>query len=383
MTAAMENDLVPFGLTMGDYEVLVHLSEAERPSGCGCATWPRALQLSPSGLTRRLDGLVPAGLVERVASPADRRVMLARSPTRVRAKLRRAAPGPRRQRAQPPPQPARRATQSCSSAPSSTTVRANLLPTRAPPVTALPAGLRRPRRQHRHQGRHRRLRGGRRRRAVCRGRRVHDAAASPGRAWSSAGAPRRRPGPGGRRRLQERQRRHRRRRAGRRHARSSPASPARLGCAPADVLIASTGVIGRHYPIDRIRAGIAGVRRAPAVRRRRAASRAGIMTTDTVAKIAAGVGRRPRASRRHRQGRRDDRAEHGDDDHRAAHRRRRRPRRSRPLFRAVVDRTFNCVSASTPTPRPATPRSCWPAAPPDAVDLDAFERRLVRGRRCR
>ncbi len=35
------------------------------------------LQLSPSGLTRRLDGLVRAGLVERRPSAVDRRVMLA------------------------------------------------------------------------------------------------------------------------------------------------------------------------------------------------------------------------------------------------------------------------------------------------------------------
>jgi DNA-binding MarR family transcriptional regulator len=35
------------------------------------------LQLSPSGLTRRLDGLVRSGLVDRVGSADDRRVMLA------------------------------------------------------------------------------------------------------------------------------------------------------------------------------------------------------------------------------------------------------------------------------------------------------------------
>ena len=35
------------------------------------------LQLSPSGLTRRLDGLVRSSLVERRGSDSDRRVMLA------------------------------------------------------------------------------------------------------------------------------------------------------------------------------------------------------------------------------------------------------------------------------------------------------------------
>src|SRR6185295_15509134 len=91
MTAAMESDLQPFGLTLGDYEVLVRLSEAEdeRMRMCDLAT---ILQLSPSGLTRRLDGLVTTGLVERVASPADRRVMFAALTEAGRAKLAEAAP---------------------------------------------------------------------------------------------------------------------------------------------------------------------------------------------------------------------------------------------------------------------------------------------------
>ena len=57
LTAAIESDLAPFGLTNGDYEVLVRLSEAddERLRMCDLAT---VLLLSPSGLTRRLDGLV-------------------------------------------------------------------------------------------------------------------------------------------------------------------------------------------------------------------------------------------------------------------------------------------------------------------------------------
>jgi DNA-binding MarR family transcriptional regulator len=91
LTAAMEHDLSPFGLTMGDYEVLVRLSEAEddRLRMCDLAT---ALQLSPSGLTRRLDGLVTTGLVERVASPSDRRVMFAALTPAGQAKLADAAP---------------------------------------------------------------------------------------------------------------------------------------------------------------------------------------------------------------------------------------------------------------------------------------------------
>ncbi|MEP7202325.1 MAG: MarR family transcriptional regulator [Ilumatobacteraceae bacterium] len=91
MTAALGSDLVPFGLTLGDYEVLVRLTEAddERLRMCDLAS---ALQLSPSGLTRRLDGLVSTGLVERVASPSDRRVMYAALTAKGRAKLAEAAP---------------------------------------------------------------------------------------------------------------------------------------------------------------------------------------------------------------------------------------------------------------------------------------------------
>jgi DNA-binding MarR family transcriptional regulator len=91
MTPALESDLVPFGLSMGDYEVLVRLSEAEdqRLRMCDLAN---VLQLSPSGLTRRLDGLVSTGLVERVANPTDRRVMFAALTASGRAKLVEAAP---------------------------------------------------------------------------------------------------------------------------------------------------------------------------------------------------------------------------------------------------------------------------------------------------
>lgn len=76
LTNALEHDLAPTGLTLGDYQVLVYLSEApdRRMRMCDLA---EVLQLSPSGLTRRLDGLVRSGLVARQGSPEDRRVMLA------------------------------------------------------------------------------------------------------------------------------------------------------------------------------------------------------------------------------------------------------------------------------------------------------------------
>ena len=76
LNSALEVDLVPTGITLGDYQVLVFLSEADdrRMRMCDLADM---LQLSPSGLTRRLDGLVQRGWVEREGSDLDRRVMLA------------------------------------------------------------------------------------------------------------------------------------------------------------------------------------------------------------------------------------------------------------------------------------------------------------------
>lgn len=59
----------------------------------------------------------------------------------------------------------------------------------------------------------------------------------------------------------------------------------RLGCLPSDVVIASTGVIGRPYPMDRIRSGLDQIP-VPLPDHDALAVAEGIMTTDTVAKIA-------------------------------------------------------------------------------------------------
>jgi len=58
-----------------------------------------------------------------------------------------------------------------------------------------------------------------------------------------------------------------------------------LQCDPHDVLIASTGVIGRRYPIERIRTGLAAIPAAITGNAAVAVAQ-GIMTTDTVHKIA-------------------------------------------------------------------------------------------------
>lgn len=70
-------------------------------------------------------------------------------------------------------------------------------------------------------------------------------------------------------------------------ARAMTAAVARaLGCAPADVLVASTGVIGQPLPLERIERGIPRAVRALRRDGLRDAARA-IMTTDTVPKHAA------------------------------------------------------------------------------------------------
>jgi DNA-binding MarR family transcriptional regulator len=90
--ASLEAELLEgFGITEGDYGVLVNLSEApdRRLRMCDLAV---QLHLSPSGLTRRLDGLVRQALVTREPSEQDRRVTLAVLTDAGFAKLEAAAP---------------------------------------------------------------------------------------------------------------------------------------------------------------------------------------------------------------------------------------------------------------------------------------------------
>ena len=124
---------------------------------------------------------------------------------------------------------------------------------------------------------------------------------------------------------------------------------ARLGAAADDVVVTSTGVIGRRYPMDRIRAGIDDLPAAPASTDADRPAR-GMMTTDTVAKVAAagiagsdarvvgmakGVGMIEPDMATHISLLFTD-AEIPADE-------------LEPVFRRVVDRTFNCVSIDTDT----------------------------------
>jgi DNA-binding MarR family transcriptional regulator len=73
LLATLDNELqAAHGLSLGDYEVLVHLSDAPDRS-LRMSELAGRLHLSPSGMTRRIDGLARAGLVERRQCPTDRR----------------------------------------------------------------------------------------------------------------------------------------------------------------------------------------------------------------------------------------------------------------------------------------------------------------------
>ena len=150
---------------------------------------------------------------------------------------------------------------------------------------------------------------------------------------------------------------------------------ARLGCEPTDVVVTSTGVIGRRYPIDRIRTGIEAL--PDVLTSDDAAGPArGMMTTDTVPKLAeavvAGSTARIVGMAKGVGMIEPDMATHisllfTDAELATAE--------LDATFRRVVDRTFNCVSVDTDT---STSDSSVIMASGVAgpVELDAFEAAL-------
>ncbi len=122
-----------------------------------------------------------------------------------------------------------------------------------------------------------------------------------------------------------------------------------LGCQANEVLIASTGVIGRQYPMDAVRKGLAAIPKILRDTNAEAVAR-GIMTTDTVHKIAAahvsgstarvvgvakGVGMiEPNMATLITMLFTDAAIERNELD---------------AMFRRVIDKTFNCVSVDTDT----------------------------------
>jgi DNA-binding MarR family transcriptional regulator len=88
VTRAMSAELeAGHGLTINDYEALLHLSRAEGGRMRRVDLADRLL-LTASGVTRLLDGLEQAGLVERASCASDRRVTYAVLTETGRAKLR-------------------------------------------------------------------------------------------------------------------------------------------------------------------------------------------------------------------------------------------------------------------------------------------------------
>jgi DNA-binding MarR family transcriptional regulator len=78
------------GLTVNDYEALVLLARAD-DGHMRRVDLADALQLTPSGITRLLDGLEQQGLVKKLGCPSDGRVTYAALTVKGRRKLEQAA----------------------------------------------------------------------------------------------------------------------------------------------------------------------------------------------------------------------------------------------------------------------------------------------------
>jgi DNA-binding MarR family transcriptional regulator len=92
VVARLDEELqIVHGIGLADYDVLVQLSEAPGRS-LRMAELAGRLQLSPSGLTRRIDSLVRRGLVAREACESDGRGSFAVLTTQGLAQLQEAAP---------------------------------------------------------------------------------------------------------------------------------------------------------------------------------------------------------------------------------------------------------------------------------------------------
>ena len=148
-----------------------------------------------------------------------------------------------------------------------------------------------------------------------------------------------------------------------------------LACDPTDVLIASTGVIGRQYPMTQVRSGLNSIPEQFTATSAEAVAK-GIMTTDTVHKVAEatisgssarvvgvakGVGMiEPNMATLITMIFTDALIAPADLDQ---------------VFRNVIDRTFNCVSVDTDTSTSDTAIVLASGAA-GAVKIDAFEAAL-------
>jgi DNA-binding MarR family transcriptional regulator len=87
----LDAELEGHGISLADYEILVHLS-GEAAGELRMTELAARTLVSRSGLTRRLDRLVDAGLVERRSCPTDRRGVFAVLTEAGRARLEASAP---------------------------------------------------------------------------------------------------------------------------------------------------------------------------------------------------------------------------------------------------------------------------------------------------
>ena len=87
----LDAELAGHGVSLADYEILVHLS-GDAAGELRMTELAARTLVSRSGLTRRLDRLVDAGLVERRSCPTDRRGVYAVITPAGRSRLEQSAP---------------------------------------------------------------------------------------------------------------------------------------------------------------------------------------------------------------------------------------------------------------------------------------------------
>lgn len=73
LEAGREAELARFGLTVGDFDLMATLRRRAGNGPMKIRDLQRSLMLSSGGMTKRLDRLEGAGLIERQADPGDRR----------------------------------------------------------------------------------------------------------------------------------------------------------------------------------------------------------------------------------------------------------------------------------------------------------------------
>lgn len=73
LEAGREVELAPFGLTLADFDMLATLRRRATSEPIKIRDLQLSLMLSSGGMTKRLDRLESAGLIERLPDPNDRR----------------------------------------------------------------------------------------------------------------------------------------------------------------------------------------------------------------------------------------------------------------------------------------------------------------------